>query len=191
MAEKLRHEFGDLPEVFRLYAGVAKGADMKNAMRLAEKIIASSAPAETTAEAGAILNRQLLIGRRLNGKLTSLDGKTVDFEKGIRNPTLIYVWPISHPDLLRGIAAAKKVLPANAQIVYFSPGATEAQLRDIKKQPPIKGAFCYQPAGQSRSFAEQLQLQHAPYVFVLNGSGAVVGYGAARELPGLLPLIRQ
>jgi hypothetical protein len=188
MTESLHKEFGDIDEVFRFYASVARSADMDTANRVAGELLQwSAAPAETKAEAQSIRDRQNLVGQVLNAQWPTMDGKTFDLSQQTGKITIVYVWSTAgDPQGMGGLLSLKKTMPANAQMVYLALGGAADQLQALKDSAPISGTFCFEAINAASPARDVLRVRHTPFVFVLNKTGKLSGFGPVSELSNLV-----
>ena len=131
----------------------------------------------------------MLVGRRLTSSVTTLDGKSIDLGRLSGSPALICVWSTTNPGTIEALAKVPPGQIKNFQVLYFAPGANAEQLKALQTTPGAPGILCYQPIGAKRRLTDELRVQQLPYVFVLNGSGVVVGYGPADQTAALLALV--
>lgn len=186
IAEKLRREFGDVAEVFNFYVSIARSADMTTAVAIATKMMQWPVTPEAKIEAQAILARQALLNQPLNVKLTTLEGEEIDLARQQGRVTLLYIWPASGPGMVRRLNEAKAALPADVQVVYFSPTATAEQIGAARGVTTVSGVFCKATPGVSRSVLEQLGVRRLPYVFALGRDGKLASFGPAEALASIV-----
>lgn len=190
IAEKLAGEFGNLPDYYDFYASVARGADMATAQRIASRILKGPASAAAKGEAKAIMDRAALLGRHLNVKLRDPKGHVVDLGAPSSGPTLLIVWS-NFGHNLPGLAAVEKKLPASTRILYFSPGATLAQINAAKATAPAYAQLCSEPVNTSGAFSSVLKVRQTPYAFAVNRTGAFVGFGPISEVAELAAIANK
>ncbi|MES2693283.1 MAG: hypothetical protein V4773_07400 [Verrucomicrobiota bacterium] len=193
IADKLKTEFGNIPEVFNFYVSVARGADMASSHTLATKVLQMPVTRDAKIEAQSILDRQALVNKPLGWKLAELDKKDpVELAKLPAGPTLIYV-SIFHPEgtNFSALQQQKRNIPANYKVIYLTLGATEEQIRATKNKAPTPGAHCFEARGAVGPTAEQFYVRQTPYVYVLNRTGALAGFGPLSELPNLATLANR
>ena len=187
IADGLRREFGDMDEVHRFYASVARTADMDTAKRVAGELLQWPAPAEAKAEAQTILDRQNLVGQVLNAQWPTMDGKTFDLSQQTGKLTIVYVWSTAGDEQgMGGLLGLKKTLPANTQMVYLALGGAADQLQALKDSAPISGTYCFEAINTASPARELLKVRHTPFVFVLNKAGKLTGFGPVSELSNLV-----
>lgn len=190
IAQKLRTEFGNTPEVLRLYNETARGADMATAVQLAQQVVNVQTRPDLRHDAGMILGRQMLVGRRLTSSVRTTDGATLDLGKLRGQPTLICVWSTGTPATLDALAGLTPAQTRELRVLYFSPGASLEQLQRIKPTPAVPGVLCYREANAYRRLEDELKIQQAPYLFVLNADGIMKGFGPIDQAAALLALAR-
>ena len=88
LADRLRQEFGDTPEVFNFYASVARSADMTTARGIATRLLERPANYEAKAEAQSILARDALLNQPLDVRVTTVDGQQIDLSQQVGKVTL-------------------------------------------------------------------------------------------------------
>lgn len=188
VADKLRVEFGDIPEVFNLYASIARAADMTSANALAAKMLQwPSLSRDAKIEAQSIVDRHRLLAKPLGWKLAEVDSKDpLDLAKPVGKPVLIFVSWLSQGASFGALKGQKAKIPANFQVLYLTLGATEEQARAQKPTAPIPGIHCYEPRGSVGPSAEQFQVRQTPYLFAVNRTGALAGYGPLSEISSLV-----
>jgi hypothetical protein len=191
LADTLLREFGAIPEIHGLYAGLAAVAPLQTANRLATKLLEMRPAPAVRAAAEAITARYGLVGRPFTLRLTRLD--TTSFELPAKSaapgPTVLYVWSPGHGPNTRAFAALSRHrgrLPANVQWIYVGLGVTAVEARAAAARAPFAGTHCREDAGPRSAIAQKLRLTTSPSVFVLNRQGVLTGFGRVDELPALL-----
>jgi len=173
MADRLRREFGDVQEVFDVYLMVGRSGEMNTGRSIARKLQASSANAATKREAQLILDRYAILGRAPNVPLRLLDGSDARLTQPGGTATLLFYWPVSGPKLS---ARLMRAVPRNVRILHVMPGASTAQLEAARRQSRVPGTFCLD-ASPPGSMGGDLHVRHVPWVFGLDRSGALMGFG--------------
>ncbi len=188
IGDTLRKEFGDQPEVFNFYASVARGADLVTARAIASSLLQWPANPEAKEEAQSILTRDALLGKPLTLKLTTIDGQTIDLAQATGKTTILYFSSLADANTnpFSNLNASRKKVPATAQLVYIVGNATADQLQAIKKLATVSGAFCTDP---NSTISGQLQVRETPYIFVVNASGLLAGFGPLAEVGNVLAAI--
>ena len=186
LADTLRAEFGDRPEVFRLYAGIANQLEPEAAHTLAQRIIQMPAKAHIKSQAQDIIERHALLGHRLDLQLTTLDRRPVDLKQLSGGPTVLYIRSVGAGNPYGGLAALRKSVPVGTQWVYLFLGQPLASVTAAKPLAPYPGSICHEPLETMQRVDERLHLRTSPYVFVLNRQGLLSGYGPVDELATLL-----
>ena len=191
VGDRLRAEFGEIPEYHAYSMEVARTADLPTALRLAtETSVARSASPESKAQAKVILERTALLGKTVNLKLDALDGPDVDLAKPNGKITVLVAWsPSVDPKKLDPLKPLARMLPSGAQVVFLALGGTEKQVKSAKSAMPLPGTLCLAPAGpRSRAASDALKLQYAPLprLYVFNSAGKLAGFGPLEDLPALL-----
>ena len=186
LAYKLRAEFGDRPEVFRLYAGIANQLEPEAAHTLAQRIIQMPAKAHIKSQAQDIIERHALLGHRLDLQLTTIDRRPVDLKNLVGGPTVLYLRSVGAGNPYGGLAALRKSVPVGTQWVYLFLGQPLASVTAAKGLAPYAGSICHEPLETMQRVDERLHLRTSPYVFVLNRQGLLSGYGPVDELATLL-----
>jgi len=191
LADALRREFGPIPEIHGLYAGLAAAAPMTTANRLATQLLEMRPVPAVRAAAEAITTRYGLVGRPFALRLTRLDGTSYELpaKSNASGPTVLYVWSPGHAPHAGAFAALTRHrgrLPANVQWIYVGLGVTAADARAAAARAPFAGAHCRDDAGPRSAIAQKLRLTTSPTVFVLNRQGVLTGFGRVEELPALL-----
>ncbi|MBL9212401.1 MAG: hypothetical protein JNL92_18210 [Opitutaceae bacterium] len=191
VADALRREFGPIPEVHGLYAGLAAAAPMATANRLATQLLEMRPAPAVRAAAEAITTRYGLVGRPFTLRLTRLDATAFELpaKSPAPGPTVLYVWSPGHAPLPGAFAALNRHrgrLPANLQWIYVGVGVPPAEARAAVARAPFAGVHCRDDAGPRSALAQKLRLTRSPMVFVLNRQGVLTGFGRVDELPALL-----
>lgn len=191
LADALRREFGPIPEIHGLYAGLAAAAPMATANRLATQLLEMRPAPAVRAAAEAITTRYGLVGRPFTLRLTRLDATAFELpaKSPAPGPTVLYVWSPGHAPLPGAFAALNRHrgrLPANLQWIYVGVGVPPAEARAAVARAPFAGVHCRDDAGPRSALAQKLRLTRSPMVFVLNRQGVLTGFGRVDELPALL-----
>ena len=190
-AEMMQREFGDIPEVFDYYLGVADASDPETGIRAARKIVQSTALARTQKQAQVVIDRYALIGLPLGVELADGRGRSVDLRRPGR-PTVIYVWSAKHGENeWAALVRARRAVPENTQWIFVALDTTASEQAAVMTKIPVRGIHCLLNDGQRAAFAKELKVRRMPYAYVLGRSGALAGYGRPADLPELLtPLSR-
>ena len=191
LADALLREFGPIPEIHGLYAGLAASAPMTTANRLATKLLEMRPAPAVRVAAEAITTRYGLVGRPFALRLTRLDATSFELpaKTNAPGPTVLYVWSPGHIPHVGAFAALTRHrgrLPANLQWIYVGLGVTAAEARTAAVRAPFAGTHCREETGPRSAIAQKLQLTTSPTVFVLNRQGVLTGFGRVDELPALL-----
>lgn len=191
LADGIRAEFGDTPELHSYYVEVARSADMFTANHIANNLLKWSSDRNIRAEAQAIVDRNALIGQKLNLKLASAEAGIIDLNQPNGAVTVLYAWsPSGGQGMLKALTNYQNSIPPGVQFVYLALGGSAKDATTLSAQAPIKGRFCYQPGSTISPTLNYLKLKTLPYVLVLNREGKLVGFGPPAELMGLLSLAR-
>lgn len=187
LADNLRVEFGDRPEVFQLYAGVAHQIETEAGHKLAKRIIQMPAPTQVKSQAQDLIERHALLGRPLDLQLTTVEKRKIDLKKTTGGPTVVYVWSGGAPaSFFSGLGGLKKKIPAGTQWIYLFLAPKLADLTAARTRAPFAGSICHEPPQTMQRVHERLNLRTSPFVLVLNRQGVLSGYGPVDELPTLL-----
>lgn len=190
VAERLRIEFGELPEYHDFMMQIARRADLATAARLAASVLQSpTAGAEAKKRATIMAERAALVGSPVRLKLAKVSGGEFDLGQQSGKVTLLMVWSPSDPSSLDLIKNLQKVLPKDGQLVALAYGGTVQQLSRLTASLPASIIHCHAPAGAaSRAASDGLKLRYSelPVVFALGLSGALRGIGQAGEVATLV-----
>jgi hypothetical protein len=190
VGERLRVEFGDLPELHDYSIEVARRADLPSAVKLATEVTQSpKATANAKARAQSILDRAALVGRPIDLKLAKVDGGTIDLAQQKDKITVIYVWSPTDPLSLESVKRFEKALPPGAQLIYLAYGGSVPLVNRLKASAAVAGIHCQATAGTaSKAASDALKLRYTdlPYLYVINPSGVLTGVGRAEEFTTLM-----
>lgn len=190
LADDLRREFGSIPEIHGLYAGLAASLDFEAANRLATRLLEMKPSPATKAAAQAITARYGLLNRPLSLRLTGLDTKSFELPGAVTGstPTILYVWTpgANATDPFGALDAVKARLPRDSRWIYLGLGVSAAQATAARAKAPFAGTHCIDDGGTRSAVAQRLKVRSSPTVFVLNRRGELTGYGRVDELPTLL-----
>ena len=186
LADALRDEFGDIPEVHYFYLGVARTADPATAARVARKLAKMKpAPDSVRSAAQKIVDRNDLIGQKLDLPLTTAEGQTFNLKSLTGQPTVVFVYDAqSGTGDMAALARFRSLVPtADTRWVYIAlggipPRATPGWKADTEMR-------FYGPSGFNNPTAERLKLQQTPYVYVLDAQARLTGFGRVEDLPAL------
>jgi len=191
LADVLFREFGPIPEVHGLFAGLAARAGMETANRLATRLLELRPPPNVKAAAEAITTRYGLVGRPLPLRLARLDATTFELPGTAADtrPTVLYVWtpgpaPAAHS--FPALRTLRGQLHRDVRWIYLGLGVTSAAARAAELRAPFAGVHCQDDGGPRSALAQRLQVTSSPTVFVLNRHGVLTGFGRVDELPALL-----
>lgn len=195
LAYGLWREFGPIPEVQGLFAGLAARAGMETGNRLATQLLELRPSPSARATAEAVTARYGLVGRPLALRLARLDGTTFELPgvAASAGPTVLYVWTPDHPRDGHGFNAVRSLrsrLPAGVRWIYVGLGATTADARAAAARAPFDGIHCQDDGGPRSALAQRLRVTSSPTVFVLNREGVLTGFGRVDELTALLSAAR-
>ena len=214
MADRLREEFGHLPEVYGNYLAVAQNTNCDHSRDMARRILQMPAPASVKAAAQRVLDRANLMRRPLDFALTTVQGKSTTLAalagsgQGARTVVVFRAGDLSAAGP-PGLHTFAKNAPSNTKWIYVSigawapvrvaqgapPTAANPAVRDRngKGDPPaIKGSaappgtYCVGPAGLGSSLVTQLKISSLPFVCVLDDKKNLNAFGRVDEIPALL-----
>lgn len=189
IAEAVRAELGHTPELHAYYAEVARSADMFTAKRIAANLLQWPAAPKVRAEAQAIMDRDALLGQRLNLRYTALDGSLIDLAQTGGGVTVVYAWaPSAGTEMLQSLTRYQNSVPPGVQFVYLALGGSAKDVAALSATAPIKGRFSHQTGVAVSAALRALKLTTVPYLFVLNKDGHLAGFGPVSEFTGLLAL---
>jgi hypothetical protein len=190
VADRLRAEFGEIPEYHTYAMELARTMDLATALRLATETSHSPvATASAKAQAKVILDRMHLLGKPVNLRLTIVDGAEFDLSKQAGKITVVVAWSAADPRSLDALKPMGRMMPKDVQVVFLAMGGTKKQVQTGRAASPLPGTHCHAPAGPlSRAATDSLKLQYSPVprLYVLNRAGKLVGIGRLEELPALL-----
>jgi hypothetical protein len=189
IAEAVRAELGHTPELHAYYAEVARSADMFTAKRIAANLLQWPAAPKVRTEAQAIMDRDALLGQRLNLRYTALDGSLIDLAQTGGGVTVVYAWaPSAGTEMLKSLTRYQNSVPPGVQFVYLALGGSAKDVAALSATAPIKGRFSHQTGAAVSAALRALKLTTVPYLFVLNKDGHLAGFGPVSEFTGLLAL---
>lgn len=191
LAASMLREFGPIPEVHGLFAGLAARAEMATANRLATQLLELRPPPALRAAAEAITTRHGLVGRPFGLRLTRIDASIFELLRATpaAAPTVLYVWtPGRSPGApsFGALSALRRRLPAAVNWVYLGLGATRNETRAAAAAAPFAGTHCQDEGGPQSAVAQRLRVTTSPTVFVIDRHGVLTGFGRVDELPALL-----
>lgn len=191
IAESLQAEFGNTPEVFSFHLGVVNTADFETAGRVARKIVQSSAPTPMKVEAQTSLDRYALVGAKLDRRLRTDSGLEVGLGE-VGKTTIIYVWSpeqgVSH---FGALATQARTVPKDCRWVYIAVRSKTGPFNVFKNQAPFPGIHFYEPPADWGGLSQLLKIRHTPYVYIIDGTEKLVGYGFVDELKDLMRLVSR
>lgn len=215
LADRLRMEFGHLPEVYGNYLAIAEHTQCDHSRDLSRRILQMPAPAHVKAAAQRVFERANLMGKPLDFPLTTTAGKATRLSSlagataGARTVVVFWDGPRA-PAGPAGLHPYVKNAPPNTQWVYISLGAwtRPPSIRDGngsaigvghgKQAPPAiranaapPGTYCVEPLGLRSPLVAQLKLSQLPFVCVLDEKRQLNAFGRVDELPALLAGINR
>ena len=215
LADRLRMEFGHLPEVYGNYLTIAEHTQCDHSRDLSRRILQMPAPAHVKAAAQRVFERANLMGKPLDFPLTTTAGKATRLSSlagataGARTVVVFWDGPRA-PAGPAGLHPYVKNAPPNTQWVYISLGAwtRPPSIRDGngsaigvghgKQAPPAiranaapPGTYCVEPLGLRSPLVAQLKLSQLPFVCVLDEKRQLNAFGRVDELPALLAGINR
>jgi hypothetical protein len=169
---------------------VARTADRETALKIATEVSRSSVASGTAkGQARVILDREALVGKALSLKLSTVDGGFLDLAEQKNKVTVVLAWSPSNSSAFSTVKRFEKSLSSDTQIVYLAMGGTASQVKKAQSEALLTGTHCHAPSGPlARAANDGLKLLYSsiPRVYVLNRSGALVGYGRIEDLPALM-----
>jgi len=128
MADRLREEFGNLPEVYGNYLAVARNTNCDHSKEIAQRILRMPAPASVKADAQRVLDRARLMRKPLDFPLTPTTGAPTRLATlaggtaGVH--TVVVFWDGTRsPSGPPGLHDFKRTPPPNTKWIYVSLGA--------------------------------------------------------------------
>jgi hypothetical protein len=192
MADTLRAEFGDQPQLHDYYARLARDGDMFTAKRIATNLSQWKVAAGVKAEAQTVLDRHALLGRPLNLTATGSDGSTIDFAQLKGSVTVVFLWPgAASPDVQNKLKRFRSSVPPGTNFVYLAIGGDQTKLAAAAANQPIRGRTCAVAAARIKPALDALKARDLPYLYVLNAKGLLAGFGPIDEFTNLLSLAHR
>jgi hypothetical protein len=185
LGDRLRNEFGELPEVYGFYLNVAENGSCFNSGDVATKILQLSPPAGIRSSAQRVLDRWKLIGRPLDLALKKADGTETSLGALAGKRTIVVVYSSERDQAgPPGLGGFRRTPPAGVNWVYIALGA--APNPAAQSGSVVPGTLCVETLGLKSTTAQQLKVSRLPAVYVLNEKKALFGFGRIDELPWLL-----
>lgn len=194
LADSLYAEFGDTTEMHNLYVSIVRTTDPTTATRVANRLLTfKKAPAWVKDSAQAVLDRSKLIGKPLDLKITTIGGDIIDLSARSAKPTVIYLWNVAD-----GLTASLEMLNhfnpmavADARWLYVGLGGEQPVSDRPMAGSPFASTHCFVKPQFGNPITNYLKVNQAPYAFVLNRAGKVVGYGFPENIAALLQAARN
>lgn len=185
LADKLRREFGELPEVYGFYLAAAEHGSCFNSGDVAIKILQATPPAGIRASAQRVYDRWKLIGKPLDLALTRNDGVQTSLGAlaGKRTVVVIYAGD-RDPAGPSGLQAFRNAPPTGVNWVYVAVGAIARQ--STISTPVPGGTHCVEPLGLKGEVAKRLNVSKLPAAYVIDGKKTLFGFGRIDDLRWLL-----
>lgn len=181
VGDKLRVEFGDEPAVHGWYLWVAEGAGESMGREILDAVLRMPLLPTDRSRANNLKEQYSLLGKKMDMKLTGLDGTRVDLNKGARGRPIVLVF-INQADKLPALEGLTE--GASAQVYYVAAhGAAAANERTAKNVYVEKG-------GASGDLHRTFKIRKAPYICILDGDGTVLGIGPQVRSSQLLGLLK-
>jgi hypothetical protein len=187
--DRLHTEFGGTAEVHGLYTSIVRTTDVRTATRVANKLLGmKQAPVWARQPAQAALDRSKLIGKPLQIKLATIGGGTIDLRAPASVPTVVFLWSVTD-GLSASLGLAEKFKQStavDARWLYVGLGG-DAPVSDRSMAGTVFAAsHCFVRPQFGNEITNYLRVDQAPYAFVINRAGALVGYGFPENIPALL-----
>ena len=175
-AERMRREFGDIPEVFALYGEIVDRAEFRTADRLARVVLAAgNIPEQQRERARAAMARENLRGKPLHLSVRTTSGGVIDLGQGAAQPTVVYISRSDEPFERDDRAGAVRWIHVSlGEPEPRRSGVHDTVLRTIE------------PAGLDGRIARMLKVPLTPYAYVIDTNGTVIGGGPAESVTGIL-----
>lgn len=185
-AAELYAEFSDVPEVYRLFLGIARNSTEPKARTVIADLLKKPAPENIKGEAQAMLERFDLPGRKFDLKFRLTNGTEFDLSKHT-NPVVLYFWgswgnaTAAAMPLIR--SAARN---SSAVFVGINCDSHPLPVRDGLKGEPVPGLQRWEPLAVGSPIAKELRVNQVPSVYVFHRGGILKGFGHPKELAALL-----
>lgn len=188
MLDRLRTEFGELPEVWGSYLALAENAACDDGRDVAIRITQSpAAPASTKASARRLLERYTLVRQPLDFSLTPTSGRGTTLGQLAGKVTVVCLWDgTRYPAGPPGLQEYKKNPAPNTNWVYLSIGALGPLPKGAKSAAAPSGTTCVEPLGWKSPLVAKLRLSQLPYAYVLDDRQRLSAYGRIDEIPALI-----
>jgi hypothetical protein len=188
LADSLYAEFGDTVPVLGLYVSIARTTDVATATRVATKLLGlKSVPQWVSEQAQAVADRAQLIGKPLDLKLATIGGDTIDLSVPTTRPTVVFLW-----NVMDGLDASMEMLnhfkpfKVDARWIYVGLGGEQPVSDRPMAGSPFASTHCFVRPQFGNAVTNYLKVNQAPYIFVLNPAGKVIGYGFPENIAALL-----
>jgi hypothetical protein len=217
MADRLRGEFGHLPQVYGNYLAVAQHTQCDHSREVAQRILRMPVSPGTKVAAQRVVDRANLMRKPLDFPLTPVAGPMTRLAtlagSGGGKCTLVVFWDgVRMPAGPPGLHPYVQQAPANTTWVYVSLGSWtspsgaakgnsnanasaaangKSALPTIKASAAPPGTFCVEPLGWRSPVAQQLKISSLPFVCVLDDKKNLNAFGRVDEIPALLAGINR
>lgn len=181
LVDSLRTEFGDLPDVYALYADLIADAEPTESARLARKVLALPATDAAKAAANSALARQRLIGRSLAIDLRTTGGQAIRLSTPPGKPTVIYF-----SDPKETFFRDERGTKMPTRWIHVALGAPAGTARSAPPGLNDSVLHCVEPAGLAARICQVLHVREYPFTVVLDAQGKVRDYGRGLNAVELL-----
>ena len=148
MLDRLRSEFGDLPQLHASYLALAEHSNCDNGRDVAIRIVQSDAPESTKVAARRLLDRSALVRQPLDFPLTPVRGRATTLGELAGKLTVVCVWDgTRQPEGPPGLGDAARNPAPNTKWVYVSIGAIGPLPKGAKYAAAPPGTTCVEPLG--------------------------------------------
>ncbi len=185
-ARDLLKEFPQRPEPYSMLVQVAEMLPAEKSKAVLQEITSGNAPEEAKKQAQSVLKRMDAVGKPVEIKFTSIDGKEIDLQKMKGKVVLVDFWATWCGPCVAEIpnvkATYEKLSPKGFEIVGISFDQDKSKLESFVKDKGLAWPQYFDGKGWENKFGQEFGIRSIPTMWLVDKQGNLRDMNARANL---------
>ncbi len=187
-ADKLLKEFPDRSEPYEMLMAVAENSDPEQAKAIFKQLEGEKVPAEVKAQAAATARKLDRLGKPLDIKFTSVDGKEINLAAMKGKVVLVDFWATwcgpCVAEVPNVVATYNKLHDKGFEIVGISFDQDKSALEEFTKSKEMTWAQFFDGKGWQNTIGQEFGINSIPAMWLVDKAGNLTDMNARDGLDG-------